>query len=193
MNTPMKFFRDNFTCRFTLFGFFILFISVIFSGCVGNYGKLHWDAQVTTAFQNHDFQQDFNYYYYGVGNRTFAIAGISPDYHMESRMWRDVQEGTPEFKDLVSRAWENYSYKPYEPQGAQILDTESQQVGIWYSSLRFVTVKFADNNRIILMPDTPFLGGPEADAESTDSSKRLSRLGSIPYISYQLKAILARR
>jgi hypothetical protein len=179
--------------HFTIIGLCCLIIGLIAAGCVGTYGRLHWDAQVTTAFQNHNFQQDYNYYYYGVGNRTFAIAGISPDYHMESRMWRDVEEGTPEFKGLVSRAWENSYYKPYDPQGAQILDTEGQQVGIWYSSLRYVTVKFADNNRIILMPDTPFLGGPEADADSTDSSKRVSRLESTPYISYQLKALLANR
>ena len=180
-------------CRFALLGCVVLFTAVTFSGCFGTYGKLHWDPQVTTAFQNHDFQQDYNYYYYGVGNRTFAIAGISPDYHMESRMWRDVQEDTQEFKDLVSRAWENYFYKPYDPQGAQILGTEGQQVGIWYSSLRYVTVKFAENNRIILMPDTPFLGGPEADADGADSSRRISHVESIPYISYQLKALLAKR
>jgi hypothetical protein len=64
-------------------------------------------------------------------------------------------------------------------------------VGNWYSSLRFVTVKFGENNRIVLIPDTPFLGGPTADSGSGEFSEEISRIKSNPYISYQLKAILA--
>jgi hypothetical protein len=161
------------------------------SGCLGTYGRLHWDPQVATQFKAYEAQQDFNYYYYGVGNRTFAMAGISPEYVMKSRMWREVQSDTEEFKSLISRAWENSYYKPYSPRGAYILNPEGKQVGIWYSSLRFVTVKFGDNNRIVLMPDTPFLGGPTADGGSGDSSERISRVESNPYISYRLKAFLA--
>lgn len=161
------------------------------SGCLGTYGKLHWDSQVTTAFNTHGVQKDLNYFYYGVGNRTFAIAGISSDYYMESKMWREVQENTEEFKSLISRAWYNYAYRPYDPQGAYILTPEGNQAGIWFSSLRFVTVKFGKNNRIVLIPDTPFLGGPAAGVEGGDSSKQISHFESNPYISYQLKAFIS--
>jgi hypothetical protein len=119
------------------------------------------------------------------------MAGISNDYVMKSRMWREVQPDTQDFKDFISRAWGNPYYKPYDPQGAHILNPEGERVGSWYSSLRFVTVKFGENNRIALMPDTPFLGGPSADSGGDDFNKRLSRLESNPYISYQLKAFLA--
>jgi hypothetical protein len=162
------------------------------SGCLGTYGKLHWDPRVTAQFQANEAQKDFNYYHYGVGNRTFAMAGISREYIMESKMWREVQPDTEEFKDLISRAWENSYYPPHDPQGAYILNSEGQRVGSWYSSLRFVTVKFGENNHIFIMPDTPFLGGPEVGSGSGDSSKRISRIESNPYISYQLKAILSR-
>lgn len=166
---------------------------VMLGGCLGTFGKLHWDSQVTSAFKAHDVQKDFNYYWYGVGNRTFAIAGISEDYHMESKMWREVQVNTQEFKDLISRAWYNDAYHPHEAKGAHILNPEGKQVGIWYSSLRFVAVKFSENNRIHLMPDTPFLGGPEADGTRPDSSQRLSAVESAPYSSYQLQALMTRR
>ena len=175
---------------YVILGFWFL-IAAMISGCLGTYGKLNWDPQVTTQFQAYEARRDFNYYYYGVGNRTFAIAGISRDYVMESRMWREVQPDTEEFKSLISRAWQNSYYRPYDPRGAHILNPDGKRVGYWYSSLRFVTVKFGENNRIVLIPDTPFLGGPEADSGSGGFSKRISRIESNPYISYQLKAILA--
>jgi hypothetical protein len=167
-------------------------IAALVIGCLENYGRLNWDPQMTTQFQAYEAQSDFNYHYYGVGNRTFAIAGISNDFVMESKMWREVEPDTQDFKDLISRAWENPYYKPYSPRGAHILNSEGKRVGNWYSSLRFVTVKFGENNRIVLIPDTPFLGGPAADSGSGsgDFSNRISRIESNPYISYQLKAIL---
>ena len=190
MNTKSRSSKDIMVPSYAILGFCFL-ITVMVSGCLGTYGKLHWDPQVTTAFKTHEVEQDFNYYYYGVGNRTFAIAGISNDFVMESKMWREVEPDTEDFKDLISRAWENSYYKPYNPRGAYILNPEGKQIGNWYSSLRFVTVKFAENNRIVLIPDTPFLGGPAADSGGADSSKRISRIESNPYISHQLKAILA--
>ena len=191
MNTKNRTSKDSVVPGYAILGFCFL-IAAMVSGCLGTYGKLHWDPQVTTAFQSYEVQKDFNYYYYGVGNRTFAMAGISTDYVMESKMWREVQPDTEEFKKLISRAWENSYYKPYDPRGAHILNPEGKRVGVWYSSLRFVTVKFGNDNRIFLIPDTPFLGGPEAGSGSGDFSKRISRVESNPYISYQLKAFLTR-
>jgi hypothetical protein len=178
---------------YTLLGICGLVAAILLSGCAGSYGKLNWDPQVTAAFQNNDIQQGINYYYYGVGNRTFAIAGISTQYHIKSKMWREVPEDVEAFKSLVARAWENYYYKPYDPQGAHILNPEGNRVGVWYSSLRFVTVKFTEDNRIILMPDTPFLGGPEAGVNGPDTRERISGLESAPYFSYQLQALMQRR
>ena len=174
-------------------GIYVLVAAIMLSGCMGSYGRLNWDPQVTAEFENYDVQQGLNYYYYGVGTRTFAIAGISTEYYMKSKMWREVPQDTEAFKGLVSRAWENYHYKPYDPQGAHILNPEGNRVGVWYSSLRFVTVKFAENNRIHLMPDTPFLGGPEADSNGTDTRERISALESTPYFSYQLQALMTSR
>ena len=191
MNTKNRFSKDSVISGYAILGFYFL-IAAMVSGCLENYGRLNWDPQVATQYQAYEAQEDFNYYYYGVGNRTFAIAGISNDYFMESKMWREVEPDTQDFKDLISRAWQNSYYKPYDPRGAHILDPEGKRVGNWYSSLRFVAVKFGEYNRIVIIPDTPFLGGPAADTRSDDFSERISRIESNPYISYQLKAILAR-
>ena len=57
--------------------------------------------------------------------------------------------------------WADYGYSPY---GAHILDPSGNKVGVWYSSIYFVAVKFLADNVIVLMPDKPFLWGPEATA-----------------------------
>ena len=112
---------------------------------------------------------------------------------MKSKIWREVLQDREAFQVFVSRAWINYTYKPYNPQGAFILDPQGKQVGTWYSSLRFVTVKFSENNRIILMPDTPFLGGPEANSDSANGREQISVLESTPYVSKSLQALMAHR
>ena len=107
--------RASFNCRsyhgFILLGIWGLVGAIMLSGCTGSYGRLNWDPQVTAAFQDRDIQQGFNYYYCGVGNQTFAIAGISTEYNVESIMWREVPQDTEAFSGLVSRAWENHHYK----------------------------------------------------------------------------------
>lgn len=168
----------------------VLIASSAITGCGGTYGKLHWDPQVTAAFQTHEVRKDFNYYYYGAGNQIYAIAGISTDYVFESKMWRETGPETEAFKTLISRAWYNDFYPPHDPQGAYILNPGGKQVGIWYSSLRFVTVKFGENNRIIIIPDTPFLGGPEASSGGGDSGDGAPRVESNPSFSYPQKDFL---
>jgi hypothetical protein len=169
----------------------VLIASTVITGCMGIYGKLHWDPQVTAAFQTHEVRNDFNYFYYGAGNQIFAIVGISPDYVLESKMWREARTDAEAFNILISRAWINDYYSPQDPQGAYILNPEGKQVGIWYSSLRFITVKFVENNRIVIIPDTPFLGGPEASSGGGDSGGQAPRVESSPPFSYPPKNLLA--
>ena len=169
----------------------VLVASNAITGCMGTYGKLHWDPQATAAFGTHEFRKDFNYYYYGAGNQIFAIAGISTDYVLESKMWRKAPSDAEAFKTLISRAWYNDYYSPHDPQGAYILNPGGKQVGVWYSSLRYVTVKFGDNNHIIIIPDTPFLGGPEASSGGSGSGGQAPRVESNPSFSYPPKDLLA--
>ena len=44
---------------------------------------------------------------------------------------------------------------------ARINDPTGKQVGIMYTSIREIAIKFTDDNKIVVMPNTPFLWGPE--------------------------------
>jgi len=60
---------------------------------------------------------------------------------------------------MIRWIWDDYGYYPY---AARILDPDGNPVGILYTSIREVGVKFSGDNRIVVMLNTPFLWGPGA-------------------------------
>lgn len=136
----------------------VIIILTLFAGCTANYGSLKWDAQVQQAFESNQVPMNYKYYYYG-DSEPYVIFGIEPKYEMDSNMWRDVSPDTAEFKEMTRWIWEDYGYYKF---GADILDPQGVKVGIMYTAIRGTSVKFVGDNQIVVIPNTPFLWGPEA-------------------------------
>jgi hypothetical protein len=126
-------------------------------GCSAKYGSLKRDAQVQQAFETNQVPAEYNYYYYG-DSEPYVVFGIEPKYEMQSKMWRELTPGTEDFKETIRWVWEDYWYYKF---GANILDPEGKKVGILYTAILETSVKFVDDNRIVVMPNTPFLRGPD--------------------------------
>lgn len=140
----------------------ILLVSVMISGCFENYGRLKHNAEVSRAFQTYQVEPEYKYYYYGRTNMPYAIVGIDRTYHMRSRVWREVDHDTEKFRKMIFWTWDDirYSYQRNFTQGAYILDPEGKRIGVWYSGLWWAAIRFEDDRRIVVMPETPFFGGP---------------------------------
>ena len=136
-----------------------LITSALISGCFENYGRLRHNAEVTRAFQTYQTEPDYKYYYYGRTNMPYAIVGIDRAYHMKSRVWREVDRDTEQFNKMIFWVWDDI-YLPFSLSGAYITDPGGKKVGVWYSGIWYAAVRFEENNRIVIMPDLPFLGGP---------------------------------
>ena len=136
-----------------------LITSTLLSGCFENYGRLRHNGEVTRAFQTYQVEPDYKYYYYGRTNMPYAIVGIDRTYHMKSRVWREVDHDTEQFKKMIFWVWDDL-YVPFYLSGAYITDPGGKNVGVWYSGIWYAAVRFEENNRIVIMPDTPFMGGP---------------------------------
>ena len=134
----------------------ILAMLFVTAGCTAKYGMLKRDAEVQQAFESNQVPMDYRYFYYG-DSEPYVIFGIEPEYEMDSLMWRDVSPDTVEFKEMTRFLWEDYGYYKF---GAVILDPDGTKVGIMYTSIRETTVKFVGDNRIEVIPNTPFLWGP---------------------------------
>ena len=135
-----------------------IIVLTLIAGCAGTYGSLKRDAEVQQAFESNQVPKEYKYYYYGFDTRPYAIFGIEPKYEMNSNMWREATPDTDDFKEMVRWIWEDYGYYKF---GADILDPLGKKVGVFYSAIRETSVKFVNDNQIKVMPNTPFLWGPE--------------------------------
>jgi hypothetical protein len=156
MVKSQKYHKYKFLDNFMPIGIVIITLTLI-AGCSANYGSLKRDAEVQQAFESNQVPMDYKYYYYA-DSEPYVIFGIEPKYEMDSRMWRDVSPDTAEFKEMTRWIWEDYGYIKF---GADILDPNGVKVGIMYTAIRETSVKFVGDNRIVVIPNTPFLWGPD--------------------------------
>ena len=132
------------------------------AGCSQNYGRIHWNDDVTRAFEANQFDSDYNFYQYTIGMRVFAIVGLDQKLELESRIWRELDADSEDFKVATSRMWDDYSQTRYEARGAFIMDPVGERVGVYFSSIRFISIHFKPENRVQLMLDTSVVrGGPD--------------------------------
>ena len=143
-------------CRMMSFAV-ILFVVAVSSGCSGMYGSYKRDAEIYQSFQSNQVNRSYTYYYNGVGNQVYAIIGIESKYQIQSKFWREVEPDTDTFKKLTGQIWEDYGYRTY---GADLLDPAGKKIGIVYTSIYDVAVKFLKNNQLEVLLGTPYLWGP---------------------------------
>jgi hypothetical protein len=161
MNRILKINKNNLNLKILLLVVVAIMMTGL-NGCFGSYGKVKRDPELTKAIKSNQVIEGYKYYYYGDKDRPYAIAGIEPKYEVRSRLWREVDPHTDQFKKMIYWMWEDYGYYTY---GAHILDPSGATAGIWYSSIYFVAVRFTADNRVVLMLEKPFLWGPTADTD----------------------------
>jgi hypothetical protein len=137
-------------------------IVALLISCGGRYGSLQVDQQTQEAFESDRLPMEYKYYYYGYDTEPYVIFGIEPKYELHSKMWHEAAPDTKEFKEMVRWVWEDYGYQKF---GADILDPNGKKVGILYSAISQTTVKFLGDNQIAVMPNSPFLWGPDAGSD----------------------------
>ena len=131
-------------------------------GCSHNYGRIHWDDDTTRAFEANQIEPGYNFYQYTIGMRVFAILGLDPKLELQSRIWRKLEADTEDFKVATSRIWDNYTQLPEYPRGAVIMDPDGEKIGVYFSSIPFVSINFKPENRVAVILDTSAIrGGPD--------------------------------
>jgi len=134
-----------------------LLLAAMVTGCAGIYGRYKPDAEILQSFRGNQVPSDYKYYCYGFDTKPYAVIGVEKKYDAGSNLWREVEPNTEKFKNMITWIWGDYGYSPY---AARILDPAGNPVGVLYTSIREVVIKFSGDNRIVVMPHTPFLWGP---------------------------------
>ena len=137
-----------------------LLLLVMLSGCLSNYGQIKRNIEITDAFEANQVPSNYKYYYWGRTNQPYVVMGIDPDYNLQSRLWREVESDTEQFKEMVSWVWWETWHYPKYPRGADIVDPTGKKIGIWYSIAHWAAVKMLDDQgNIMIAPDTPWNRG----------------------------------
>lgn len=153
-----------------------ILLSAMFVGCAGNYGSLKHSEDTFDAFVNDRLPTSYKYYYFGHHNVTVAIAGVDPQYEAGTRMWREIDPQSEEFKRRVLYIWDDIG--GIGQYGADILDPSGKRVGVIFSSVSPIVIQFKDDNRIALIPHTPFLWGPGDPGGSAATDMRPTVIGA---------------
>ena len=135
----------------------VIITLALIAGCTANFGRLKRNADVQQAFESYQVPMEYKYYYFA-DSEPYVVFGIEPKYEMDSHMWLDISPDTAEFKEMTRWIWEDYGYTKF---GADILDPNGVKVGIMYTAIRETSVKFVGDNQIMVMPDKPYLWGPD--------------------------------
>ena len=154
-----------------------LLLMVLMAGCAGNYGRYNHDAEILQGFLNNKVPPDYRYYYYGFDTRPYAVIGIEKKYDAGSNLWREVEPNSEKFHKMIRWIWGDYGYSPF---AARIFDPSGNPVGVLYTSIQEVAIKFSGDNRIVVMPHTPFLWGPAVNGSHSGPYYGSTDLKSTP-------------
>ena len=154
-----------------------LLIGSLIAGCAGNYGRYKRDAEVLQSFKDNQVPSDYRYYYFGYDTSPYAVIGVEKKYDAGSNLWRDVEPNSEKFNKMIRWMWGDYGYSPF---AARILDPSGNPVGVLYTSIQEVAIKFSGDNRIVVMPHTPFLWGPAVNGSHSGPYYGSTDLKSTP-------------
>ena len=138
----------------------VIYLGLFFSlfSCASQYyGKLRSSPETTKIFDASKVLSDHFYYISGLQGVPDAIIGIHPNYSLNPRGWQQV--------DLTSATLNTLVYRMRQvgimnPQGALILDSEGNRIGIWFAAQRQTTVRLKQNNQVVIVPpESPILRG----------------------------------
>jgi hypothetical protein len=135
-----------------------VFVMIVMSGCLENYGRLQRSTEVQTMFETGQLPSEYNYHFFGSRNHPDAVMGLKPDWTLRSKMWRKVELSTEEFKYMTKWVWEDFGYYKY---GANILDPEFVKIGIIYTSSRMAAVKVDKGTKTVEIMPHVWQGGPK--------------------------------
>ena len=133
-----------------------IIVMIIILGCFENYGRLRRSTEVQNMFEIGQLPSEYNYHFYGLRSRPFAVMDLKSDWTLRSKQWRNVELSTEEFRYMTKWVWEDLGYYKY---GAEILDPEFVKIGIIYTSSFMVAVKVDKDAKIVeVMPHAKVSG-----------------------------------
>jgi hypothetical protein len=141
------------------------------SGCVTcqECGSLKRSNEVARSFLAGEIVAGYSYYYNGTELRPSAVMAIDSSYTVTAQFWKPVGRSGKELSEWLSRAvnWKGVGQR--NRIGAEILNPEGVQIGIYFSKYDNLVTKFQNDREIQVYPPSYQAGsGKGRDDKDSD-------------------------
>jgi hypothetical protein len=134
-------------------------LAILISNCtIGDLGSLRMSRDVDRAFETLRIFPAYRYWYLYLENNPYAVLGLNNEYRFEDRMWTEVQPASETFLKVVGLV-ESFPVPGSRTYGAYILNSQGEQIGVWYSSLSAGITIEPDTQTVFISTPTPWMGG----------------------------------
>ena len=139
---------------FTILASTLMILLLVGSAVADIYGTQRRDRDLDNRFRDYEVLQDYNYYTSGGYDVPNAILLIHKDYELDNpkNLWVPI----PYVDYNQMRKWvsvissEQDATRSGNYYATYLLDQNGNKVGVWYSIEVFATVKFVDEDKILV-------------------------------------------
>ena len=152
----------------------LLLVMTMFAvtGCITcqECGSLRRDHDITRLFLEGEIVSGYSYYYSGPEQRPSAVMAIDSGYTVVAEFWKPVgREGKDLSEWLLNAAnWKGVEQRSTKT-GAEILNPEGKQIGIFFSKYDNLVTKFQSDTIIQVYP--PSYRAGSSRGEKNDDSR----------------------
>jgi hypothetical protein len=131
-------------------------IFIALNACTGGkYGRLTATPEIKRSFEAYEVLPNHKYFYRGAQSKPTVIVGINQNYQMNLKLWVPLDPESAEFRTQIDRVSLQGMGNIVEPWGFRILDSDGDDVGVWYSAIRVAAVAITEDRQIVkLQPGT---------------------------------------
>ncbi len=119
-------------------------------------GDLLTSKAVAQNFKNHRFDSDYRYYALMDGDIPYALVGLQKDYRIHDISWNKIQPSSAQLSHLMDLV-EFFPVQGSVAYGAYIMDSQSREIGTYYSSLTAGVTVNTKNKTVSITIDRPTL------------------------------------
>ena len=113
----------------------VFMLALVLAACAtANTGGVRRSPEVAQAFETYQVNPDFNYYHYNQENNPYAVVGLLKPHYLQDSDYRPFDPESDKYQKVVDlvKDFPDYFNHPY---GSYILDSQGNQIGMWYSTL----------------------------------------------------------
>jgi len=129
-------------------------VSLAVSGCMTcqECGSLKRSNDITRLFLDGEIVSGYTYYYSGPEQRPSAVMAIDSSHTVTAQFWKPVEKSGSQLSEWLRSTLNWKGAGQTNKSGAEILNPDGVQVGIFYSKYDKLVTKFQDNKVIQVYP-----------------------------------------